>query len=86
MGCTISKVDPEIVIKIHTLEQKYNALSSRIVKLERIEFISGILEEKEDLQTYNEFKKIKMDIQIIKNQLHIPYEKDGHPEFNIFAD
>ena len=86
MGCTISKIDPEIVIKIYTLEQKYNALSSRIVKLERIEFISGILEEKEDLQTYNEFEKIKMDIQIIKNQLDIPYEKDVHPEFNIFAD
>jgi len=69
MGCTIS-VDPETVIKMHTLEQKYNALASRISKLERIEYISGILEqinEKEDSQ--NEFEKIKMDIQIIKDQL-----------------
>jgi len=72
MGCTISKVDPEIVIKIHTLEQKYKVLSSRISKLERIEYISGRLEkikEKEDSHIYNEIEKIKLDIQIIKEQL-----------------
>jgi len=71
MGCTIS-VDSETVIKLHTLEQKYNSLSSRISKLERIEYISGILEQKKE----NEFEKIKMDIQIIK--LSIPDKKDVH--------
>jgi len=76
MGCTIS-VDSEIV-KIYTLEQKYNELASRIVKLERIEYISGILEQIKE----NEIEKFKKDIQIIKEQLHRPDEKDGNPEFN----
>jgi hypothetical protein len=68
MGCTISKVDPEIVIKLHTLEQNYNALSSRLVTLERIEYISGILEqikEKEDSQNDFEKNKITINDQIV---------------------
>jgi hypothetical protein len=75
MGCTIS-VDSETVIKLHTLEQKYNALSSRIAKLERIEYISGILEKiKEKEDSHNDFEKIKLEIQIIKQQLRILEEK-----------
>jgi len=72
MGCTISKVDSEIVIKMHTLEQKYKILSSRIAKLERIEYISGILEKiKEKENLHNDLEKIKLEIQIIKQQLRI---------------
>jgi len=72
MGCTISKVDSEIVIKIHTLEQKYKVLASRIAKLERIEYISGILEKiKEKENSHNDFEKNKLEIQIIKQQLRI---------------
>jgi len=72
MGCTISKVDSEIVIKMHTLEQKYKMLSSRIAKLELIEYISGILEKiKEKEGSHNDFEKIKLEIQIIKQQLRI---------------
>ena len=72
MGCTISKVDSEIVIKIHTLDQKYKVLASRIAKLERIEYISGILEKiKEKENSHNDLEKIKLEIQIIKQQLRI---------------
>jgi hypothetical protein len=76
MGCTISKIDSEIVIKMHTLEQKYKVLASRIAKLERIEYISGILEKiKEKEGSHNDIEKFKLEIQLIKEQLSRLHEK-----------